>query len=91
MLALGILLVKCVSDKNADTNSDGEEKQEESYEGNDLEIVEDDETSEQSTDTSKYWEDTDQTEENKTEETESDNNVSGNDTLEDGQTWGNIY
>lgn len=91
MLALGILLVKCVPDKYADPNSDGEKNQEESYDENDLEIIKDDDTPEQSTDTSKYWEDTDQIGENKTEEKESDNNVSGNETLEDGQTWGNIY
>ena len=91
ILALVIPLAKCVSDKYADANSDGGENQEESYDGKDLEIIEDDGTSEQGVDTSEYWEDTDQTGESKTEETQSGDGVSDKKTLEDGQSWGNIY
>lgn len=113
ILALVILLVKCGQDEPTDTESESDTgvKQEETYDGDGLEVNEDgDEKTENSADSSGYWEDTEdsgnntdktntkqedittsQTTGNKTEKPEYENDVSDEDTLEDGTSWGAIY
>lgn len=112
ILALVILLVKCGQDEptGTESESDTEVKQEETYDGDGLKVDEDDEKTENSVDSSGYWEDTEdsgnntdktntkqedittsQPEGNKTEEPEYENDVSDEDTLEDGTSWGAIY
>lgn len=132
IIVLVALLVRCGTDEPAGTDSspDKETKQEEAYDGDGLEIIEDDGNSENSVDTSEYWEDeiesgsdadrsdtkkddttsdkaTDsKMEDNKaengmtegsestgdgTEGTESEGGVSGEETLEDEKSWGDIY
>lgn len=121
LLVLVILLVTCGRDEQAGTESEsnGGVKQEETYDGDGLEVNENDEKTENSVDTSGYWEDAedtgnstdnittsqpveDKTEgtvngetennvEDKNEEPEYDNNVSQEDTLDDGTSWGAIY
>lgn len=128
ILVLVILLVKYGQDKPIGTESESDTgvKQEETYLGDGLEVNEDDEKTENSVDSSGYWEDTEDsgnntdqtntkqedtatsqpagnktegavendTENNvgsKTEEPEYENDVSDEDTLEDGTSWGTIY
>jgi len=125
ILILVILLVTCGQDEPTGTESDSDTgvKQEETYDGDGLEVNENDEKTENSVDSSGYWEDTegsgnstdtkqnntttsqsaeDKTEVtaddesennagNKTEEPEYDNDVSDQDTLDDGTSWGAIY
>lgn len=112
ILVLVILLVKCGQDEPTGTESESDTgvKQEETYDGDGLEVDEDDEKTENSVDSSGYWEDTEdsgnntdktntkqedittsQQEGNKTEEPEYENDVSDEDTLEDGTSWGAIY
>lgn len=65
ILVLVVLLARCGSDETADTDSGSDKEvtqQEETYDGDGLKIIEDDETSENSVDTSSYWEDTQETE-----------------------------
>jgi len=117
ILVLVILLVTCGQNEPTGTESDSDTgvKQEETYEGDGLIVNENDEKTENSVDSSGYWEDAedggntadtkqdntttsqpagDKTENNagsKTEEPEYDNDVSDEDTLDDGITYGTIY
>ena len=63
ILILVILLVKCGQDEPTGTEPESNTgvKQEETYDGDGLEVEEDDQKTENSADTSGYWEDTDTT------------------------------
>ena len=121
ILILVVLLVTCRQEEPTGTESESNTgvKQEESYDGDGLDVSENDEKTENSVNTSGYWEEAedsgngidnittsqpagDKTEGtannetennvgNKTEEPEYDNDVSDEDTLDDGTSWGAIY
>ena len=67
ILILVILLVKFGQDEPTGTESESNTgvKQEETYDGDGLEVEEDDQKTENSVDTSEYWEDTEDVENNK--------------------------
>lgn len=93
LIVLIVLLVKCGSDgtNNGGSNPDGNPKQEDTYDGEGLEIIEDDGKSENRVDTSEYWEgtpksdDADKTSDDKTTDGQtSGGNTQGNGTTQDG-------
>ena len=94
IIVLAVLLVKCGSDEPKDngSNKDGDPKQEEVYDGDGLEIIEDDGKSENRTDTSEYWEgtpksdDADKKSDDKTTDKQTDTNKTESDKTTEGST-----
>lgn len=60
IIVMVVLFVRCGSDgaQNGGSNPDGNPKQEDTYDGDGLEIIEDDGKSENRADTSEYWDGT---------------------------------
>ena len=97
IIVLAVLLSRCTADdsKEGNSNADNGTKQEDLYDGDGLEIIEDDGKSENRVDTSEYWEDAAEAEDadkksnDKTtnKQTEADKTESGNTT--ENSTQGN--